>query len=100
MDIDEDDLRIRAKVKDALSASPTWNKKGFLQIRVDECVALDDAAKQSPEESGLYALCLVEGLRYDTADSRIVYLGSAKNLRNRLVQHNRKPHNDLLDLLC
>ena len=99
MDSDEEDLKIIARVKEALSESSAWDKKGFLRIEAEKWLPLEAASEESPEESGLYALGLSQGLSYDKAVSRIVYLGSAKNLRKRLSTHKTKPHNNVMELL-
>ena len=98
MDFDEEDLRISEIVKEALSRSPAWDKEGFLRLNSDNWLPLDIAAKKSPEESGLYALGLSDGLHYDQAVSRIIYLGSAKNLEKRIRTHKNKPHNYVVEL--
>ena len=96
---DEDEQRIIENVKEALSRSPARDKKGVLQIQSGEWLPLRIAVKQSPQEPGIYALGLSQGIRYDNAASRIVYLGSASDLRKRFAQHAEKPHNQIIELL-
>ncbi len=97
--MDEEDTKILAQVKEALSKSPAWDESGFLRLSVYNWVPLSTASKAASTDCGLYTLGLPVGLSYDQGNSRIVYLGSAKNIKKRLARHKSKPQNDMVALL-
>lgn len=100
MEFDEEvDQRIHENVRRALSKSPHWQPSEFLHLNTDQWVPVAEAIRNVPGETGLYALGLVEGLRYEKGISRIVYIGSAKNLKNRLRMHHSASHNDVVELI-
>lgn len=89
-----------------VTASPAWNAvtpEAYLELGGESTkwLRFENARKGIPTCAGLYAFGLTFGLRYDKGISRIVYIGSAQNLRNRLLTHVRDSHNPLInELLC
>ena len=96
---DEEDDRILHNLKEALSVSPAWDERGFLRLASEGWVALSEVGDEAPSASGLYALGLSVGLRYDLDSSRIAYLGSTKDIKKRLLQHKNGSHNRMIGLL-
>lgn len=92
-----------AQLSEALLASmrscPYWDGSGVIHL-VPNWKPLQEAALAAPCESGLYALGIWRGIRYDGGISRIVYIGSSNSLQRRLAQHKLSPHNyEIAELL-
>jgi hypothetical protein len=88
-----EDLTPQTRAK--LERAAAWKSPGRLTL-APNWVPLHTASKAAPALAGLYALGLPRGLRYDKGQTRIVYIGSAKDLRKRLGTHSRTPQNDVI----
>lgn len=78
-----------------IERASAWQSTGHLAL-VPKWMPLDIARRTAPTLTGLYALGFPRGLRYDKGQTRIVYIGSTKNLRKRLSTHARTPQNDVV----
>ncbi|MCH8150881.1 MAG: hypothetical protein IH830_00725 [Planctomycetes bacterium] len=94
MPLEELTPQTRAK----LEGASAWENPGRLKL-TPNWVPLHKAKKSAPALTGLYALGLPRGLRYDKGQTRIVYIGSAKDLCKRLGTHSRTPPNDVIGRL-
>ncbi len=88
-----EDLTPQTQAK--LERASAWQSPGVLTL-APNWVPLHTATKSAPALTGLYALGLPRGLRYDKGHTRIVYIGSAKDLGKRLGTHSRTPQNDVI----
>lgn len=88
-----EDLTPQARAR--LEGASAWHSPGRLTL-APNWVPLHSGRKSAPALAGLYALGFPRGLRYDNGQTRIVYIGSTKDISKRLAIHSRTPHNDVI----
>lgn len=78
---------------------PATKANGYIDFGADTWAALRNVADKAAAVAGVYAIGLFLGVQYDSAVSRIIYLGSTRNLRTRLLGHNACSHNCYIEML-
>ncbi|HWB11546.1 MAG TPA: hypothetical protein VG826_20110 [Pirellulales bacterium] len=72
---------------------------GSIDFGAETWAPLRNVADKAAAVPGVYAIGLFLGVEYDSAVSRIIYLGSTRNLRTRLLGHNACSHNCYIEML-
>jgi hypothetical protein len=83
-----------------IQASTSWEQQprsGNLVLGGHEnWYPLNVGASLVPEVAGVYAFALDRQLAYPAGTSTVVYIGSTKDLKHRLLTHKHRSHNDMI----
>jgi len=80
-----------------LAKSPSWDGSGVIRL-TPRWATLEDVANQVGDQTAIYALGVQCGIAYDGGVSRVIYIGSAEKLHERITQHLATPHNRIIEL--
>ncbi len=89
---------IPAKLRKLLDATSQWKGCDRLTFKPNWSPFEKSTLKSLAPVAGVYAIGLTRSLRYEAGDSFVIYVGSSKNLSNRLATHHSSPLNEIIRL--